>query len=67
MTLFKEEAQKLISTHAPMEASSLEYKVVRLVAEGMELDKIAERLGEPVGSIESAIENVIFEFGEFLA
>jgi len=67
MTLFKEEAQKLISTQAPIEVTSLEYKVVSLIAEGMTIDQIAQRLGEPNSSVEEAIENVVYEFGEFLA
>jgi transposase len=67
MTLFQDEANKLIETEAPLDPKSLEYKVVKLTAEGMEPSAIAKRLGESDSEIEDAINNVVDEFGDFLA
>ena len=67
VSLFKDEAERLIETGVPIMQNTLEYKVIRLTADGMTQKEIAQRLGEPLDSIEDAIKCVVDEFGEMMA
>ena len=63
--LLQQEARHLISTKAPMSEEQL--KIVMLIDEGIPVESVAERLGEPLDSIKSIIDEVVEEFGAYMA
>jgi len=67
VSLFQDEAERLVESGVPLAKGSLEYKVVRLTADGMTQKEIAQRLGEPLDAIEDAVKCVLDEFGSALA
>ena len=59
------EARHLLSTRCPMSEEQL--RVVQLVDEGIPIEAVAERLGEPLDAVKDIVEGVVKEFEPYLA
>lgn len=63
--LLKKEAIHLLDSEAPL--TEEEKNVMLLIVDGYNIDRIAERLGEPSCAIEDIIDGVVNHFEEYLA